>query len=61
MKSAAYKIEQDLSDWENPSGAWMVIDVTTNKVIAEFDFKIEAQEFIKELKNQSNGKVSHNL
>lgn len=61
MKSAAYKIEQDLSDWENPSGTWMVIDVTANKVIAEFDFKIEAQEFIKELKNQSNGKVSHNL
>lgn len=61
MKSAAYKIEQDLTDWENPSGAWMVIDVTANKVIAEFDFKIEAQEFIKELKNQSNGKVSHNL
>lgn len=61
MKSAAYKIEQDLSDWENPSGVWMVIDVTANKVIAEFDFKIEAQEFIKELKNQSNGKVSHNL
>jgi hypothetical protein len=45
-----YEIIQDTSDWDNPSGAYLVIDKTNDKVIAEFDFKLEAKEFIKQLK-----------
>lgn len=56
-----YKIIQDVTDTEDPSGAYVVIDVTNNKILAEFDFKLEAQNYIKELKNQSNGKISHSL
>jgi hypothetical protein len=56
-----YKIIQDVTDAEDPSGAYVVIDVTNNKILAEFDFKLEAQNYIKELKNQSNGKISHSL
>ena len=56
-----YKIIQDVTDVEDPSGAYVVIDVTNNKILAEFDFKLEAQNYIKELKNQSTGKVPHSL
>ena len=56
-----YKIIQDVTDAEDPSGAYVVIDVTNNKILAEFDFKLEAQNYIKELKNQSTGKISHSL
>ncbi len=42
-----YKIIQDVTDVEDPSGAYVVIDVTNNKILAEFDFKLEAQNYIK--------------
>jgi hypothetical protein len=45
-----YKIIQDVSDFENPSGAYLVIDTINEKILGEFDFKKEAKEFIKELK-----------
>lgn len=61
MKKPVYKVIQDLKDWDDPNGAYVVIDVANGTVVAEFDFKLEAQEFIKELKNKNNGKVSHSL
>jgi hypothetical protein len=45
-----YKIIQDVSDQDNPSGLYLVIDTTKNKILGEFDFKKEAKQFLKELK-----------
>jgi len=47
---AKYKIIQDVSDQDNPSGLYLVIDTTKDKILAEFDFKKEAKQFLKELK-----------
>lgn len=45
-----YIIIQDVSDQNNPSGAYLVIDTTKDKILAEFDFKKEAKQFLKNLK-----------
>ena len=50
MKKGKYVIEQDLTNWENPSGLWVVINTETLVRVAEFDFKLEAKEYVKELK-----------
>ncbi len=47
---AKYKIIQDVSDHDNPSGAYLVIDTIKEKILAEFDFKKEAKYYIKQLK-----------
>jgi len=47
-----YKIIQDVSDMDDPSGAYLVVDTTNEKILAEFDFKKEAQEYLKELKTK---------
>lgn len=44
-----YKIIQDVSDMDDPSGAYLVVDTTNDRILAEFDFKKEAQDFIREL------------
>jgi hypothetical protein len=49
MKSK-YIIIQDVSDQDNPSGLYLVIDTTKDKILAEFDFKKEAKDYIKQLK-----------
>jgi hypothetical protein len=48
-----YKIIQDVTDFDNPSGAYVVVDTINEKIIAEFDFKLEAVEFIKQLKTNN--------
>jgi len=51
-----YKIMQDVSDLDDPSGAYLVVDTTNEKILAEFDFKKEAQEYLKELKTKKMAK-----
>jgi hypothetical protein len=34
---------------DDPSGAYLVVDTTNDRILAEFDFKKEAQDFIREL------------
>jgi hypothetical protein len=48
-----YKIIQDVTDIDNPSGAYVVVDITNEKIIAEFDFKLEAVNYIKDLKTKN--------
>lgn len=48
-----YKIVQDVSDYDDPSGLWLVLDENGNK-LGEFDFKLEAQEFVKDLKSKNS-------
>jgi hypothetical protein len=60
IKTTKYKIMQDINDWENPSGNYLVIDINNN-IIAEFDFKKEAQIFVAELKNKLNNPQKNRL
>jgi hypothetical protein len=46
MGKGKYKIIQDVSDMDDPSGAWLVIDTEKDKILGEFDFKKEAQSFV---------------
>jgi hypothetical protein len=50
MGKGKYKIIQDVSDMDDPSGAWLVIDTEKDKILGEFDFKKEAQSFVNDLK-----------
>lgn len=47
-----YIIIQCVIDADNPCGAYVVVDTENDKILGEFDFKLEAQEFIKEIKNK---------
>ena len=44
-----YRIIQDVTDTDNPSGAYVVVDTENNKILKEFDFKKEAKEYVRKL------------
>lgn len=53
-----YKIIQDVANWDDPSGLYLVIDIENDKILQSFDFKKEAMQYLMELKAKPTFELS---